>query len=342
MGLLGGFGMFSGGSGGGGGGIVESIVAGRNITVDDTDPANPIVATTADDITVVANYSALPSAGSASGDFYWCSASQGTAWLPGALGGTYYSAGLYYSNGVSWEFLSVPYQATQATVNTGTNDDQFVTPKTFTNASKWDTKKSIATGNNYKFVTTGATGDIQETTVTASRAVATDANGLPTASTTTATELGYVNGVTSAIQTQIDGKSKNALLFGTITVFSPADSTTTYVGFFTNQAVNTTASNRQLQGTGEYAYAIQVMVDPTGGNGSSENVTIDLYNVTDATAVSGATIDLAFDQRGKSAIATFSSPVLLSTSKYYSIRLTFPAWATNPTSVEFLGSLLIK
>jgi hypothetical protein len=31
-------------AGGGGGGIVESIVAGANVTVDDTDPANPIVA----------------------------------------------------------------------------------------------------------------------------------------------------------------------------------------------------------------------------------------------------------------------------------------------------------
>jgi hypothetical protein len=68
------------------------------------------------------------------------------------------------------------------------------------------TKKAIATGNSYKWETTGATGDLQETTVTASRAVATDANGLPVASATTATELGYVNGVTSAIQTQFTGK----------------------------------------------------------------------------------------------------------------------------------------
>lgn len=67
-------------------------------------------------------------------------------------------------------------------------------------------KKSIATGNAYRFETTGATGDLQETSVTASRAVATDANGLPTASSTTATELGYVNGVTSGIQGQLNSK----------------------------------------------------------------------------------------------------------------------------------------
>ena len=88
-------------------------------------------------ITVVANYSALPAANTATGQFYWCSASQGTSWLPGSLGGTYYSAGLYYSNGVAWEFLDVPYQATQLEVDTGTNNDKFVTPLTLSNSSQF-------------------------------------------------------------------------------------------------------------------------------------------------------------------------------------------------------------
>lgn len=42
--------------------------------------------------------------------------------------------------------------------------------------------------------------------VTANRALASDASGFITASSVTDTELGYVSGVTSAIQTQIDGK----------------------------------------------------------------------------------------------------------------------------------------
>lgn len=44
----------------------------------------------------------------------------------------------------------------------------------------------------------------QVTGLTASRAVVTDASKNLTSATTTATEIGYVNGVTSAIQTQID------------------------------------------------------------------------------------------------------------------------------------------
>lgn len=85
------------------------------------------------DIIVVANYSALPDPTTVSGQFYWCSASQGTSWLPGSLGGTYYNSGMYYSNGTTWEFINVPYQATQAEVNTGTNTDKFVTPSTLKN-----------------------------------------------------------------------------------------------------------------------------------------------------------------------------------------------------------------
>lgn len=46
--------------------------------------------------------------------------------------------------------------------------------------------------------------------ITANRAVISDANGLPIEATTTATEIGYVNGVTSAIQTQINTKAPTA------------------------------------------------------------------------------------------------------------------------------------
>ena len=42
---------------------------------------------------------------------------------------------------------------------------------------------------------------------TASRALVSDSNGDVSAATTTSTEIGYVNGVTSAIQTQLDAKS---------------------------------------------------------------------------------------------------------------------------------------
>lgn len=53
---------------------------------------------------------------------------------------------------------------------------------------------------------TGAATTITNTNLSANKALTSDGSGKVSASTTSATELGYVSGVTSAIQTQIDGK----------------------------------------------------------------------------------------------------------------------------------------
>lgn len=87
-------------------------------------------------IVVVANYSALPDPTTVSGQFYFAENSQGTKWLPGSLGGTYYNAGIYYSNGISWKYTDTPYNASLSTVNAGVNDEQFLTPYTFANSDK--------------------------------------------------------------------------------------------------------------------------------------------------------------------------------------------------------------
>jgi hypothetical protein len=129
-------------------------------------------------ITVVANYSALPDPTTVPGLFYWCSSSQGTSWLPGSLGGTFYNSGLYYSNGVSWEYMTTPYQATQSEVDTGTNDDKFVTPKTletkplavsrtgtsisFDKIAVYNSSSSPATGNITNDLTGARIGVVQK------------------------------------------------------------------------------------------------------------------------------------------------------------------------------------
>lgn len=59
-----------------------------------------------------------------------------------------------------------------------------------------DTKNSVVTTPN---------------TLSASSALQTDSNGNPQSATTTSTELGYVSGVTSAIQTQLNAKQSTAL-----------------------------------------------------------------------------------------------------------------------------------
>lgn len=60
-------------------------------------------------------------------------------------------------------------------------------------------------GGNKTFI-----GTIENDTLTASRAMATDGSKVLVSSATTATELGYVSGVTSAIQTQINSKADDS------------------------------------------------------------------------------------------------------------------------------------
>jgi len=62
----------------------------------------------------------------------------------------------------------------------------------------------LATVSAYQWITGDVSGVLGGTSVTALRAVASDSNGLPIASATTATELGYVSGATSNIQAQIN------------------------------------------------------------------------------------------------------------------------------------------
>ena len=87
----------------------------------------------------VDTYSLLPAANGNTGNCYLVLNDQGTAWLPGSFGGTFYAKGVYYSNGSIWTLMSsVPYQATQLETDAGTVDNVFVTPLKLANYSGFD------------------------------------------------------------------------------------------------------------------------------------------------------------------------------------------------------------
>lgn len=68
------------------------------------------------------------------------------------------------------------------------------------------------TGPGFLVHTTGNVWDLA--TVTANRALASDADGLPTASVTTATELSYLSGVIAPLQTQFAGVASTGIRYG--------------------------------------------------------------------------------------------------------------------------------
>jgi len=68
-------------------------------------------------------------------------------------------------------------------------------------------RSKLASGTAHRVVVNDASGVmIDAAAITASRALISNADGIPTHSSVTSTELGYVSGVTSAIQTQLNGK----------------------------------------------------------------------------------------------------------------------------------------
>lgn len=72
------------------------------------------------------------------------------------------------------------------------------------------TNSTTALNNNRVMKSSGG-AIVEAAAITASRALASDANGIPVAATTTTTELNFVSGVTSSIQTQLNAKQSTTL-----------------------------------------------------------------------------------------------------------------------------------
>jgi len=90
--------------------------------------------------------------------------------------------------------------------------------------------------------------------LTASRAMVTDGSGFAAAATTTATEIGYVNGVTSAIQTQLDTKAADADLTSHTGATAAHGATGAVVGTtnaqtLTNKTLTSAVLNTGVSGT---------------------------------------------------------------------------------------------
>lgn len=148
---------------------------------------------------------------------------------------------------------------------------------------------TVNSGTQYRIAYYAATGTAVSaaSAITGSRALVSDANGVPTHSTVTTTELGYVSGVTSAIQTQLNAKQSSSLTDGYI-----------FVGNGSNIATGVALSgDATIINTGAITISNLAVT-----NAKIANATIDPTTKLSATGTPSSTTVLAGDNTWKAAV----------------------------------------
>ena len=115
----------------------------------------------------------------------------------------------------------------------------------------------------------GAASSVLSSNLTESRAVISNANGKLDVSSTTSTELGYVHGVTSDIQIQLNGKANvdlsNLSAAGQAKFDAKADKNIPVIGIPATSGAVTLADNTVYSGTmaGEMTFVLPTVTDAT-------------------------------------------------------------------------------
>lgn len=154
---------------------------------------------------------------------------------------------------------------------------------------------------------------------------------LPLATYPSLTELSYVKGVTSAIQTQFNNVGEWIQLGGT--TVNPADSTTYNFGLNNQLAPGTSTAGREFTFINTGTVTRFVFTTFMSGNGTSEAIAVSLRNITTATDNSIGNITMDAGANGTNVFNFTPSIAIANTTDRYTIKFVAPAWVTNPTGV---------
>lgn len=130
--------------------------------------------------------------------------------------------------------------------------------------SKGGTNSNTSLNNNRVMQSNGG-AIVEAAAITANRALVSDANGIPTHSATTATEIGYINGLSSAVQTQLD--SKEAKLKNILSINSNVTLTSGAIHLVDTSSARSLTLPTPVLGT-------QIIVKDAIGSANINNITI--------------------------------------------------------------------
>lgn len=194
---------------------------------------------------------------------------------------------------------------------------------------------TVNSGTQYRiayYATTG-TAVSEAGAITGSRALKSDANGVPihfdTATEPSLTELAFVKGLQSSAQTQLD--QRLIVIVHQFTAgLNPADATVYYIGEFPQLTLTISATGRKSKLPYDYtiiAANIQIITAGTLATNENSTLAIRINNTTDTTVSSIVKFNAVLYQEFVSGLAID----VLSTDDFQS-KLTTATWVTNPTT----------
>lgn len=168
------------------------------------------------------------------------------------------------------------------------------------------TKDDLAVINTKQNVITGAATTITSSNLTASRALVSNSSGKVAVSSVTSTELGYLSGVTSAIQTQLNAKQA------------------TVTGGATTITTSNLTANRALVSNGSGKVAVSSVTATELGYLSG--VTSAVQTQLNAKRNTSDVVDVAHGGTGKTTAVDATNTLLSS----------LPTWTADPTDGTYL------
>jgi hypothetical protein len=312
-------------------GTVTSVNSGTNISVDNTNPAAPIINSLSDRYKTTSFTSILIGNGSRT-----FTVDANLSYIPLQEVLIVYDAGNHMHGTVT------SYSGTTLVVDVKhhTGGGTFADWVINLDGVPIDAITGAGTVNRLAYFTAAQVID-DAAAITAARALISDANGIPTHSATTSTELGYVSGVTGAIQSQIDTARRGTILFAPSTI-NPVDNTTYY--FSTGLFYLTTQTDADIN----LGYAFKVIgavisvSNNAGTAGSNEDSTLSLRNTTTPTSTTIGTFKTSVASNAQYEKTITGLNISVASTDFFALQWAFPAAATNPTAIFLRITLIVE